>query len=209
MAGVYMRETLLGRGYLSGALVYGSHNVGTERATTISGTDILKGEFVANDFGGRLEGGYNFGLEDGVGLTPYAAVAGQSFSSPAYNEAARSGTSTFALSYSARDTGLVHSELGTRLDRDFDFGSDMFSAELQVAWAHQIQDDLVSQASFQNLAGSAFAAAGAALPKDSGLVGLGLALTSQAGMSAGAKVETRFGERFTAVSGSVSIGYSW
>ncbi len=209
MAGIYMREALLERGYLSGALVYGSHNVGTVRETTISGTDILKGKFVADDFGGRLEGGYGFGLGDDFALTPYAAFAGESFSSPAYGETALSGTSAFALSYAARQTGLVHSELGARAERDFGMGADSLSAEFHAAWAHQIQDDFVSQARFQSLAGSAFAAAGVALPEDSGLLGLGLNLTSPAGVSGGARVESRFGAGFTAVSGSVSIGYSW
>jgi len=209
MGGIYMREALLDHGYLSGALVYGSHNIGTMRTATISGTDILKGKFVADDFGGRLEGGYNFGLEDGFGLTPYAAFAGENFSSPAYGETALSGTSTFALSYAARDAGLAHSELGARLGRDFGLGPDVLSTEFHAAWAHQIQDDFGSRAQFQNLAGSAFAVDGAALPEDSGLLGLGLFLTSQAGVSGGAKVESRFGSGFTAVSGSVSIGYSW
>ena len=145
MVGVYMSEAVADHGYLSGALVYGSHNVGTERAVSVSGTDILKGKFVADDFGGRLEGGYDFGLGGNAALTPYAAFAGESFSSPAYNESALSGTSTFALSYAARDAGLVHSELGARLSHAFGLGSDMLSAELHAAWAHQIQDDAISR----------------------------------------------------------------
>ncbi|MBN9546773.1 MAG: autotransporter domain-containing protein [Alphaproteobacteria bacterium] len=209
MAGIYARTTLLNHGYLTGALVYGAHNVGTERAITISGTDVLKGKFVADDFGGRLEGGYGFDLEDGFDLTPYAALAGENFSAPAYDETALSGTSTFALSHAAKDTGLVHSELGTRLGHDFGLASDALFVELHAAWAHQIQDDVISQASFGSLTGSSFAVAGAAWPMDSGLLGLGLSVASPAGVSAQAKAEAQFGGRFTAVSGSLSIGYSW
>jgi autotransporter-associated beta strand protein len=209
MLGIYAHQALMTRGYLSGALVYGWHNVGMNRTVTISGLDNFKSKFAADDFGGRVEGGYSFGLDDVSALTPFGAIAGESFSTPVYNESVTSGSSGFALSHAARDMGAVSGELGARLEREFTLADDSLSAELHAAWAHQIQNDVTGQASFQNLVGASFVAAGARIPEDSAILGLGLAVRSRSGMTGGARVASQFGTGLTAVSGTVSIGYSW
>jgi uncharacterized protein with beta-barrel porin domain len=135
--------------------------------------------------------------------------AGESFSTPVYNESVTSGSSGFALSHAARDMGAVSGELGARLEREFTLADDSLSAELHAAWAHQIQNDVTGQASFQNLVGASFVAAGARIPEDSAILGLGLAVRSRSGMTGGARVASQFGTGLTAVSGTVSIGYSW
>jgi autotransporter-associated beta strand protein len=209
MLGGYAREAVLDYGYLSGALVYGWHNVGTQRVITVSGTDILSGKFVADDFAGRVEGGYSLALDGQSALTPYLALAGDDYSSPAYGESARSGASTFALSYGERDSGRVHSELGARLGHNLNMGDDIVSAELHTAWVHQIQDDITGQASFENVAGASFAVSGVPMPQDSALLGLAMQVKSRSGVSGGVRVESQFGAGLSAVSGTVNIGYSW
>jgi uncharacterized protein with beta-barrel porin domain len=209
MLGGYAREAVLDHGYLSGALVYGWHNVGTQRVVTVSGTDILSGKFVADDFAGRIEGGYGFALDGQSAVTPYLALTGDNYSSPAYGESTRSGASTFALSYGEQDSGRVHSELGARLGRDLTMGDDTVSAELHATWAHQIQDDVTGQAGFQNLAGASFEVSGVTIPKDSALLGLAIQVKSPGGVSGGIRAESQFGTGFSAISGTVNIGYSW
>jgi AraC-like DNA-binding protein len=65
--------------------------------------------------GGRLEGGYRFGMPYG-GITPYAAIQAQSFHTPNFTEtdAIPNG---FALSFQGRDATDTRSELGARFDR--------------------------------------------------------------------------------------------
>jgi hypothetical protein len=52
-------------------------------------------------------------------MTPVdrAALQAQVLHTPAYAENVASGTSTFALSYGARDVGTVRTELGARFDQ--------------------------------------------------------------------------------------------
>ena len=76
MLGGYAREAVLDHGYMSTALVYGWHNVETQRVVTVSGTDILRGKFVADDFAGRAEGGYSFALDREVRHDPVYRAGG-------------------------------------------------------------------------------------------------------------------------------------
>jgi len=209
MLAAYGRETLLDQAYVSGAIFYGRYNVATQRVVTISSDDILRGHFVANNFGGQLEGGYNFALDDSSALTPYAGFVGQDFKAPAYSETVLSGNPTFALSYAAEESGFVHSDIGARLSHDFEAASDTTTTELHAAWTHQLQDDVLSRAGIESVAGSSFVVTGAAMPLDSLSLGAGLQIKSQTGMSGGARIESQFGAGFTAVSGTVNIGYSW
>jgi len=181
----------------------------TQRVVTVASPEILRGHFTAGDFGGRAEAGYNLGLDEGVSLTPYAAIAGNSFSAPAYQESAVSGPSSFALAYAAQTYGLLHTELGGRLGQNFAMGSDTVAAEIHAAWSHQFVDNTASNASFQSLTGSGFGVSGAIIPRETADLGAGLKVTGAGGFSGGARVDSQLGGGFTAVSGSVNIGYSW
>jgi len=56
-AGLYASQQY-GAAYLSGALAYASYWASTSRTLTVAGTDTLNASFNAQNFGGRLEGGY-------------------------------------------------------------------------------------------------------------------------------------------------------
>jgi uncharacterized protein with beta-barrel porin domain len=56
-AGAFIRHDA-GAAYVTGALAYGWQDIITNRTVTLAGTDMLRAEFNANAFSGRLEGGY-------------------------------------------------------------------------------------------------------------------------------------------------------
>jgi uncharacterized protein with beta-barrel porin domain len=111
MIGVYARKDF-GPLYVAAAFGYGSHHIETLRVITVSGTDVLQGKQHADDYGGRIEAGWRTALDEQFTLSPYFAVAAQSFKSAAYTESALSGASTFALSVAARSSALGRTELG-------------------------------------------------------------------------------------------------
>jgi len=47
------------------------------------------------------------------------------------------------------------------------------------------------------------------MPGDSALLGMGLSIRSDDGVTGGARVESQFGSGLTAVFGTVSLGYAW
>jgi uncharacterized protein with beta-barrel porin domain len=91
--GAFIRHTV-GPAYISAALAYGWQDITTDRTVTIADVDVLRAEFNANAFSGRVEGGYR-------------------------SEQALSGTSTFALAYASQSVTDSCSELGIRTDKSF------------------------------------------------------------------------------------------
>ena len=77
--------------------------------------DHLSADFNAQSYGGRLEGGYRFGMPWG-GITPYAAIQAQDFHTPNYSETGIIPNG-FGLAFGSRDATDTRSELGTRFDR--------------------------------------------------------------------------------------------
>jgi len=208
-------STHINAAYLSAVLAYGWHHVTTSRYVTVAGSDNLTADFNAYDVGGRLEGGYRFVVPDifdsrTIGVTPYAAVQLQAFRTPAYSEVATSGAPTFALSYEARTTTTLRTELGTWLDKRY--GLDRDSALLlfgRVAWAHDTYSDPSVVASFQALPGSSFTEFGAAPVRDSLLLTAGAELSMRNGWAVMAKLDGEVANGSNTYSGTVRLRYAW
>jgi uncharacterized protein with beta-barrel porin domain len=208
MLGLYARANM-GQAYLAASLGYGWHDITTQRIITVSGTDVLQGKQEAHDFGGRIEAGWRMALDDSTSVAPYGALAGDQFESPAYAEAAISGASTFALSYAAHTSTLGRSELGTHLDRSYGLGDGVLTADLRAAWAHQLDDQPFTQASFLTLPGATFQVAGVRPDRDTALLGIDLQVQNSSGLFFGIRGEGQFGAATTAVEGMGNFGWRW
>jgi len=208
MLGLYGRADA-GAAYVAASFGIGWHQIKTQRVITVSGTDVLQGKQNANDFGGRVEAGWHMPLDDAYTVTPYGAFGGASFESPAYAETAVSGTSTFALSYAAQTTTLGRSELGTHLDRNYALEHGVLTADLRAAWAHQLDDQPFTQATFLTLPGSAFQVAGVRPDQDTALLGLDLEMQNASGLFFGVRGEGQFGAGTTAIEGMGNFGWRW
>src|SRR6202030_877934 len=114
-AGAFIRHTI-GAAYVSAALAYGWQDITTNRTVTVAGSDLLRAQFDANAFSGRLEGGYRF-VTPWMGVTPYAAAQFTTFDLPAYAEQAIVGSNAFALANNAKDVTDSRSELAIRTDK--------------------------------------------------------------------------------------------
>jgi uncharacterized protein with beta-barrel porin domain len=208
MLGLYGRADH-GRAYAVVSFGYGWHDITTLRTITVSGTDVLQGKQNADDFGGRLEAGWRLEPKDGYRVTPYAAIAGESFESPAYGETALAGAATFALSYAAHDSTLARSELGAHLGHDYDLEDGTLTGDLHVGWAHQLDDQPFSQSTFQGLPGASFQVAGVRADDDTALLGLDLRVQKQSGLFFGVKGEGQFGADTTIIEGLGDLGWRW
>ncbi|HKY17398.1 MAG TPA: autotransporter domain-containing protein [Rhizomicrobium sp.] len=208
MFGVYARKDA-GPLHVAGALGYGRHHITTLRIVTVSGTDVLQGKQTADDFGGRVEAGWRMPLDDGYSVTSYGALAVQRFESPAYAETALSGASTFALSYAPQTTTLGRSELGAQLDRGYALDDGILTLDLRAAWAHQLDDQPFTQASFLGLPGAAFQVAGVRPNRDTALLGLDLEIQNSSGLFFGIHCQGQFGAGTTLVQGLGNFGWRW
>jgi fibronectin-binding autotransporter adhesin len=207
--GIYGTVRFGGAAYISAVGAYGQHDMATSRFVTVSGVDHLVAKFTAENFGGRIEGGYRFGF-DTLGVTPYLALQAETFELPAYSETAQSGAATFALGYAAHDTSTTRVELGVNLDHDFALGGgDVFHLFGRSAWAHDNSSAQDAQALFLALPGSGFTVHGAAGAEDAALFALGAEVRSAGNFSFGARMDGLLSDHATSYFGTATLSYAW
>jgi uncharacterized protein with beta-barrel porin domain len=207
--------TRIDAAYVSAALAYGWHGVSTDRMLTVAGIDHLTADFSANNIGGRIEGGYRFAIPgvfdlSGFGFTPYAAFQMQAFRTPSYSEIAASGSSIFALNYSAHTTTVTRTELGAWFDRSIGLNdSAILSLRTRAAWAHDDWSDTRMTAAFQSLPGSSFTVIGATPVRDSLLASAVAEISFRNGISLAGKFDTELAQRSQTYVGTARLRYTW
>ena len=209
-AGAYIRHTE-GAAYVAAALAYGWQDITTNRTVSIAGSDMLRAEFNANAYSGRVEGGYRFVAPwtGGVGITPYAAAQFTTFDLPSYAESALSGSSAFALAYGAKDVTDTRSELGIRTDKSFLVPDGILTLRTRFAWAHDYDPDRSIAATFQSLPGASFVVNGAAQASDSALTTASIEMKWKNGWSAAATFEGEFSDVTSSYAGKGVVRYQW
>jgi uncharacterized protein with beta-barrel porin domain len=207
--------TRIDAAYVSAALAYGWHGVSTDRMLTVAGIDHLTADFSANNIGGRIEGGYRFAIPgvfdlSGFGFTPYAAFQMQAFRTPSYSEIAASGSSMFALNYSAHTTTVTRTELGAWFDRSIGLNdSAILSLRTRAAWAHDDWSDTRMTAAFQSLPGSSFTVIGATPVRDSLLASAVAEISFRNGISLAGKFDSELAQRSQTYVGTARLRYTW
>jgi uncharacterized protein with beta-barrel porin domain len=209
-AGAFVRHNV-GAAYLTGALAYGWQDITTDRTVTVAGTDLLRAQFNANAFSGRVEGGYRFLTPwlGGIGITPYAAGQFVTFDLPAYAEQAIAGANTFALSYASKSVTDTRSELGLRSDKSFAMQNGIFTLRGRAAWAHDFNTDRAIAPTFQTLPGASFVVNGAAPAHDSALVTASAEMKWLNGFSLAGTFEGEFSNVTTSYAGKGVVRYAW
>ncbi|WP_299805780.1 autotransporter outer membrane beta-barrel domain-containing protein [Tardiphaga sp.] len=209
LAGLYGTHNF-GAAYVSGAASYGNYWTSASRTVTVAGTDTLQADFNAQNFGGRVEGGYRIAIPVAVNVTPYAAVQVQGFRTPSYGETAIAGSAQFALNYEARTATAVRTELGGRIDKTWlAAGGSVFSVFGKAAWAHDEVSDPRLNVSFISLPMASFAVNGATPARDLALTTAGVEWRFGNGISVMAKFEGEFAERSQTYAGTARLRYAW
>ena len=210
-AGAFVRHTS-GPAYISAALAYGCwQDITTDRTVSIAGADLLRAEFNANAYSGRLEGGYRFVSPwiGGVGITPYAAAQFTTFDLPAYAEQANAGTDNFALAYGAKSVTDPRSELGFRADKSYAVQDGVLTLRGRLAWAHDYDTDRSIGATFQTLPGASFVVNGAAQVADTALTTAAAEMKWRNGVSVSGVFEGEFGSNVQSYAGKGVVRYQW
>lgn len=202
----YGRYSLLGQAYLIGALGYGWHDIATSRFVPGFPQDDLTAKYQAQDVGGRLEGGYSVALDGSDMLSPYAAMVGDAFHQPSYQE---KGLPVFAAAFSAKTLGVTHMELGGRYAGLFVLDGGALSVDAVAAWAYELDDNPYVLAAFQTAPDTKFPVYGTRPAKDTALIGAGLRYQAGAAISLGLRSDARLGPGTTIYSGTADITCRW
>jgi outer membrane autotransporter protein len=203
-AGLY-GATRWGPAYLAADFAFTNHWMSTDRLAV---GDHLTADFNAQSYGGRLEGGYRFGLLYG-GITPYAAIQAQSFHTPGFTETDVIPNG-FGLAFGSRDATDTRSELGTRFDRVLAvYSNAVLALRGRVVWAYDWVSDPTLLPVFQSLPGASFIVNGATLPKNSALTSAGAELRLANGVTLLAKFDGDFASHSSTYGGTGTFRYRW
>ncbi|MBN8942846.1 MAG: autotransporter domain-containing protein [Rhizobiales bacterium] len=202
-------STRFGNGYVSAAVAYGWNGFDIKRNVNIAGPQVYSSSVTAQTYGGRIEAGWRFGQRS-FGWTPYAALEAIGYSAPGYSEVSTPAGGAFGLTFAAKNTASLRSELGVRLDGQTRVSE---TADLitygRLAWAYQARTDRSIDAQFQTLANSAFTVFGARPSMHTALATLGAELRLAGGVRLSTSVEGEVGERHHAIRGNAGLRYEW
>jgi uncharacterized protein with beta-barrel porin domain len=198
--------TRAGPAYLATSAAFSNHWVSTDRFGV--GGDRLKGSFIGQNFGGRVEGGYRFASIWG-GITPYAAAQFQVFQAPAYTETDTDG-GPFALHYNAKSSTDGRGEFGARFDSTQAVSPiSVLTLRSRLAWAHSWISNPSLNAGFEALPGANFTVTGATPAKDLLLASAGFDLHLTSGVTFSGKFDGEFGNATQIFSGTGTLRYRW
>ena len=188
------------------AVIAAMDNISSQRTITVSGSDTLEGKANAFTLGGRYETGLRLDW-----ATPYVAVQDMLIEMPAYTEQATAGSAGFALAYAAQGHNQASLEFGLRQN---------FDLPLSHRWGIRLTDRLAlletvsgstpsTDAAFADLPDSTFNVLAARTGGGAALLGLGLGVHDQQGLS----FDLRFNGRFTSTakdySGTAGVSFTW
>lgn len=202
-AGVYAR-TEHDAMYVVGALAYGYSDASTDRTVDFAGEDRFAAKFAAHTVAGHVEAGYNLGI-----ITPFAALRGQAFMTPAYSEDTIAGVSTYALEYGEQTTTSLRTELGVNVEWSTIMSAGyVLDLRARGAWAYEHSLDGTVQASFQSIPGADFEVGGANADRNALLVSAGAEVSRDGAYLAGS-VNGSLSANAHAYGGAVKVGYVW
>ena len=137
------RITRAGPAYVGGSLALANNWFTTNRSAL---GDQLNASFMGQSYGARIEGGYRYAALPILGVTPYAAIQAQDFSTPSFSETDVTGGGlgqTFAAQNAQRT--------GARFDSPTAIGRMPLVLRARLAWAHDFVNNPSLSAAFQVL----------------------------------------------------------
>ncbi len=193
--------------YVMGALAFGNDWTNTTRAVM---GEQPKGNFSAQTYSARLEGGYRLPVSS-WGVTPYAALQVQNYRSPGYTETEAAGAGAAALNFASKSVTDPMTELGVRFEQTLPLASksQAMTVRLGLAWAHDFNPHASMAASFASMAGTNFVVNGAPRARDAALVSAGLDWRLGERWSLFAGVETALAGQAIGFNAVTRIGITW
>lgn len=131
-----------GQAYVDGALGFAYNTFTTSRFIgTGSLSEVAYGSFDGYQYGGRVEGGWRFGLGRNV-LTPFMGLTVQALTQPAYSETSRTAAGgapgVLGITVQGQTSTSIRSVIGAQFETAITANDDtVFRPRLRLGWAHE------------------------------------------------------------------------
>ncbi|HEY4166690.1 MAG TPA: autotransporter domain-containing protein [Reyranella sp.] len=167
--------------YVDAALAYGYNTFNTTRAiNTGAMSEVATGAFDGQQYGGRVEGGWRFAIDQNT-LTPFAGMTVQALNQSGYSETSRDVTTgnqgLLGVTVQGQTTTSVRSVLGLQFETAIGaVDSAVLKPRLRLGWGHEFNTNRSATVALSLLPGAPFQVTGAQPNADSLVVGAGLEL---------------------------------
>ncbi len=167
--------------YVDAALAYGYNNFNTTRAiNTGAMSEVAYGAFDGHQYGGRVEGGWRFAIDQHT-VTPFAGLTVQALSQSGYSETSRDTTTgnpgLLGVTVQGQTTTSVRSVLGLQFETAIGaVDSAVVKPRLRLGWGHEFNTNRSATVALSLLPGAPFQVTGTQPNADSLVVGAGLEL---------------------------------
>jgi outer membrane autotransporter protein len=204
-----------GPAYIDGALAYGYSTFTTNR-TIGTGTlgEVANASFDGYQYGGRVEGGWRFGI-DRHWLTPFAGLTAQAFQQSGYTETSRNVTTgapgMLAVSVQGQTTTSGRAALGAQFETAIlAYEGNAFRPRLRLGWGHEYNVNRSATVSLSSLLpGAPFQVTGAQAAADSLVVGAGFDLELGGMVRLYGQFDGNFASNASAFAGTGGVRLLW
>jgi outer membrane autotransporter protein len=196
-----------GAWHVDGVASYARNNTDTSRVVTVGALSrAAAGSFNGDTVAVHLETGYTI-KTGGFDLQPLAALSWVRQTQNAYSE---TGAGAFNLLLPNQRQESLRSSLGLRSVHPFQAGATQAVFEARAAWSHEFKNtrDINARLAGDPAAG-VFTISGPSLPRDSAVVGVGIAAQASRNLRLYADVNGEFNGRERAGTLSVGLRYQW
>lgn len=161
-----------GNFFFDASLGYSDFSADAVRSVAITGfSSLAGGEFDADAWAGRLEGGYTIAVKSWQ-FCPLASLSYAHLNQDGFSE---NGAGAFNLDIADTDSDSLAGTLGARFSGLITRGQWQHMPRVDLRWLHQFEDEgAVVTANFSGYPSAAFDVAGIAPVDDQGLLSLGL-----------------------------------
>jgi outer membrane autotransporter protein len=200
--------------YVDAAFAYAYNTFNTTRSiNTGSMAEVAYGAFDGHQYGGRVEGGWRFAIDQNV-LTPFAGLTVQALSQSTYTETSRDITTgnpgILGVTVQGQTTTSVRSILGLQFETEIVAAdSAVVKPRVRLGWAHEFNTNRSASVALNVLPSAPFQVNGAQPNADSLVVGAGLELELGRVLRVYGQFDGDFSGNARGVSGTGGIRLVW
>lgn len=205
-AGIYGRY-VSDAWHIDGVASYARHKADTSRWVTAGGLNRLAtGSFDGDAWSAQVETGYTI-KQAGFDVQPLAAISWLRQTQNAYSE---TGAGALNLILPKQSQDSLRSSLGARTVVPFDLGGAPAVFEARAAWSHEFKDTRSIDARLAgDPAAGVFTLSGPHVPRNSAVLGMGIATQATRGLRLYADVNSELNGGSRAYAVSAGLRYQW
>ncbi|WP_286977706.1 autotransporter domain-containing protein [Pseudomonas sp.] len=189
------------------------HQFDTKRRIDFNGvSDTATASHDGMQYTAAAQAGYPIDLGDSMGNATLTPIAGMSYSTLRQDNYTEKGGAGTALFVDADNLYSLKSDLGAKLERNFDTDYGRLTPYARLTWQHEYRDSgLQSAANFigDTSGVTRFISAGPDAVEDTGVLSLGLTLLNSDNLQVSARYTGEVGDGFNANTGDVQLRWDF